>query len=283
MSATVSWAEENGVWRRRLGGMEAFYLALASPEGQPVHWMVGCCVALSYHGKDDVDIAHEIRRAWTATRLNLPSVASVIDRAAGEIVVAGDTSSNSIDEWLSRSFQVHDNASANNLFSGFKSQLYVTLHFLRGPSQLLVQAPHVLLDGRGMLHLLHSLFTTLADRQTSTPTPKIPSSLTSPYDTWLGLSQGPSEKNLQAAQSIFGAFLGQQQPIRLPGIVFDDPPQLGTHVELTITEHATKSIIAACKQKGITVTSAWHAALAMATKVSLIDPHPCSRQFTSSR
>ncbi|KAI1116685.1 hypothetical protein F5Y14DRAFT_406253 [Nemania sp. NC0429] len=271
MPAPIFWAEEGGVWRRRLGGMEKFYLTLASPEGEPVHWMVGCCVSFSYHGNDDVDIAQTIRRAWIATQLGLPSVASTIDRARGEIVVASDTSSSGIDEWLSRSFKVHDDASASadDLFSGFRSQLHITLHFLRGPSQLLIQAPHALLDGRGSLHLLHALFTALAhpDSAAQSSVPVSSASLTSPYDTWLGLSpQIPAEKDVQAAQSIFRTVMDQKQPIRLPGVNFDSLPRRALHVELIMTENITESIIAACKQRGVTVTSAWHAALAMATK-----------------
>lgn len=132
MSTDYSWTKHDGVWKRKLGGMETFYLTLASPEGHPVHWMVGCCVSLLYHGKDSVDIQDALWQAWKDTRLKLPTLASTVDRANGEIVVSEDTSGVAMDEWLRKSFQVHDGITANDLFSCFKSQLHITLHFLRG-------------------------------------------------------------------------------------------------------------------------------------------------------
>lgn len=275
MSATFSWHEDNGVWRRKLGGMETFYLTLASPEGQPVHWMIGCCVSLIYNGKDSIDIQGALRRAWKETRLKLPSLASTLDRSSGEIVVAlGDTSSES-DEWLRESFQVHDHGSANDLFSAFKSQLHITLHFLPAAKQVMIQAPHSLIDGRGILHLYHTLFTALSNNNPDDHSNGAISTnsldLTLPYDKWLGLLPVPSEKNSKAAESIFKRVLYQEQPIRLPGVDFTRESQHPAHVELVINEHISNTTFIECKKRGITVTSAWHAALAMATKVSQVE------------
>ncbi|KAI1151389.1 hypothetical protein F4825DRAFT_477082 [Nemania diffusa] len=235
MSTDYSWTKHDGVWKRKLGGMETFYLTLASPEGHPVHWMVGCCVSLLYHGKDSVDIQDALWQAWKDTRLKLPTLASTVDRANGEIVVSEDTSGVAMDEWLRKSFQ----------------------------------SPHALIDGRGMLQLYHSLFTALGNppTQNSTDTAFIsPLNLALPYNKWLGLSPSPSKSNLTVAESIFRRILDQQQPIRLSGVDFDIQPQLATHTDLVLTEYETQSIIAACKQRDITLTSAWHAALAMAAK-----------------
>ena len=42
MAALYPCTEQDGVWHQMLGSMESFYRTLASPEGEPVHWMIGC-------------------------------------------------------------------------------------------------------------------------------------------------------------------------------------------------------------------------------------------------
>ncbi|KAI9927007.1 hypothetical protein ASPWEDRAFT_177463 [Aspergillus wentii DTO 134E9] len=269
MAAAYPWSQQDGAWRRKLGSMESFYLTLASPEGAPVHWMIGCGVSIAYRGNDSVDIANALRQAWKETRRDFPNITAVVDTNTREMVVGSDEST-AVEEWLQKSFQVHDGISADELFSAFKSQFCITLHFLRDTNEVVIQAPHALIDGRGILYLYHALFTTLS-RQSEDHSNGInahtgPLNLTRPYDDWLGVSAIPSEKSVKDAQSIFQRILMQQKPIRLPGVDFGRVPQKTVHRDLALTEETTQSIIESCKQKGVSVTSAWHAALVMATQ-----------------
>ncbi|KAK2022919.1 hypothetical protein LX32DRAFT_629096 [Colletotrichum zoysiae] len=266
-SAGNRWYNQDGTWRRKLGSMESFYLSLASPEGHPVHWMVGCSVTIKSH-LDNVDAEASLRRAWQAIRREFPCVGAAVDPASRELVVHEDGAD--AEDWLRKSFRVHEGTTANELFSGFRSQFHMTLHYLRDTNQLLLQSPHTLIDGRGMLHLYHALFTAL-----STPAPDTGSrareaagatNLSLPYDEWLDVPAVASEKNSADAQSVFQRFLQQEKPIRLPGVDFTATPRKPVHRDLEVDEGTTSSIIAACKKRGISVTSAWHAALALATQ-----------------
>lgn len=271
MAKSSSWREIDGAWRRSLGSMESFYLTLASPEGQPVHWMIGCCTSIAYHGDDGLDIQRALQQAWRKVRCDLPNVGATVDRATGEIVV-GPSDEADLDTWLLKSFQTHDRAIADELFSDFKSQLCITLHYLPGSNQLLIQAPHVLIDGRGILYLYHALFTALSQQpgthakgnDSTVDPPKLAVS----FDEWLQVPAIPSENNINHAQSIFQRILQQKNPIQLPGVDFSLQPRKAVHRDLKLSNETTKSIILACKEKGISVTSAWHAALAMRTQVS---------------
>ncbi|RYP53009.1 hypothetical protein DL768_001912 [Monosporascus sp. mg162] len=233
-SAAYSWTNRDNAWRRKLGSMESFYLSLASPEGQPVHWMIGCSVTIQNHA-DTVNTEEALREAWKSIRRDFPCVGAVVDPAAQEIV-------------------------------------------------LLLQSPHTLVDGRGMLYLYHALFTALSTRPgddsqdyKTTGSPN----LSKPYDEWLGVSAVPSQKNFADAQSIFQRVLQQERPIRLPGVDFATTSQRPVHRDLELTEEATSFIIGPCKQKGVTVTSAWHAALALATQSAAGEEGTSYVQFTT--
>ncbi|RYP81461.1 hypothetical protein DL770_005894 [Monosporascus sp. CRB-9-2] len=279
-SAAYSWINQGDAWRRKLGSMESFYLSLASPEGQPVHWMIGCSVTIKNHA-DAVDTEEALREAWKSIRRDFPCVGAVVDPPSREIVVREDADT---EEWLQKSFRVHDGTTADELFSAFRSQFHITLHYLRDTNQLLLQSPHTLIDGRGMLYLYHALFTALStqpgDGSQDYETTGSPN-LSKPYDEWLGVSAVPSQKNLADAQSIFQRVLQQERPIRLPGVNFATTPQRPVHRDLEMTEEATSSIIGACKEKGVSVTSAWHAALALATQSAAGEEGTSYVQFTT--
>ncbi|KAJ0164116.1 hypothetical protein CTA2_1722 [Colletotrichum tanaceti] len=263
--AKYPWTVKDGTRRRALGSMESFYLSLASPEGQPVHWMIGCSVTLK--SRDElVDAETALRNAWQSMRREFPCVGAVVDPAAREIVVRDDAD---MEEWMQRSFRVHEGTTADELFSSFRSQFYITLHYIRDTNQLLLQSPHTLIDGRGILYLYHALFTSLS-AHTPQESPENDAAaapnLSKPFDEWLGVPAVPSEKNSADAQSIFQRVLQQEKPVRLPGVDFTATPQRPVHRDLELDEETTASIIRACKKSGISVTSAWHAALALTTR-----------------
>ena len=269
MADSSSWSEQNGVWRRPLGSMESLYAALASPEGEPVHWMIGSCLSIEYHGDDGFDIERALQNSWRQVRHDLPNIGATVDRATGELVVEADDDEASLNTWLQKTFLTHRDVTADELFSDFKSQFCITLHYLPDLKQILIQAPHSILDGRGILYLYNALFTALSrepDMLTNGNDTTIPANLTASYDEWLRVPPAPSEKNAQVAQSIFQRILHQEKPIRIPGVDFSRRPRKAVHRDLELNDETTGAIIAACKKKGVSVTSALHAALAMKTQ-----------------
>jgi hypothetical protein len=268
VDSPFAWTKHDGVYRRKVGSMESFYLSLATPEGYPVHWMVGCSVTITSQ-PDNVNVEEALRKAWDATRSDFPCLGAVVDPVSREIVVREDVTA---EEWLQRSYRVHDDTTTNELFSAFRSQHHITLHYIRSTNQLLLQSPHTLIDGRGMLYLYHALFTALS-KPSSTPASDraantAPPNLSKPYDEWLGVAPMPNDKNIRDAESIFARVLQQEKPIRLPGVDFEAQPRRPVHRDLELDEETTSAIIQGSKKKGVSVTSAWHAALAMTTQVS---------------
>ncbi|XWW92943.1 hypothetical protein V2A60_000871 [Cordyceps javanica] len=259
------WTETNGVWKRSLGAMETFYLSLASPVGQPVHWMIGCGVSVAYRGDDKVDVESALKQAWRDTRLRFPGLSATVDPVEKQVVV-GPSDAASVDAWLEKSFIVHDGVEADDLFASFKSQLCITVHFLRDRGELVVQAQHVLLDGRGILSVLDAMFSTLSGRRSGDAAqPSGDETLSKSLDSWLSFSQVPSPQDIEAAQSLFARFM-QEKPVALPDVDFARTPKRPVHRELRLDLADTQKIVSACRSKGLTVTTAWHAALAIATQ-----------------
>ncbi|KAF4124356.1 hypothetical protein GMORB2_5022 [Geosmithia morbida] len=259
------WSNRDGVWRRRLGSMESFYQSLASPEGAPVHWMIGCSVTIQTRN-GHVNIQDSVRQAWEVVAQDFPCIGAVVDAASREIAVREEIDTA---EWLQRSFKVHQGTTADELFSALKSQFHVTLHYVRGTNQLLLQSPHTLIDGRGMLYLYHALLTAMKSLPANGPRKRDtsePLNLSKPYDDWLGIPATPSERHFADAQSVFQRILQQEKPIRLPGVDFGMTPQRPVHRDLEVDEATSSLIISACKRRGVSVTSAWHAALALTTQ-----------------
>jgi hypothetical protein len=244
--------------------------------------MIGCKVSISYLGKNSsVDIENAVRQAWKATRRDFPNIAAVVEPNTEELVVRLGPDDKE-EAWLRKSFQVHDDGiTADELFASFSSQFCITLHLLRHANELVIQAPHALIDGRGILYLYDALFTALSKQPQSLQenhyhsngtldTKTRPPNLTKPYDEWLGVSAQPSEKNIKDAEMLFQRIFVQDKPIALPGVDFARAPWKAVHRDLVFSEEITAAVIEACKREGVSVTSAWHAALAMAVQVSLI-------------
>ncbi|KAJ3483684.1 hypothetical protein NLG97_g7249 [Lecanicillium saksenae] len=256
------WTETNGVWKRSLGAMENFYLSLASPVGQPVHWMIGCGVSVAYHGSDKVDIESVLKQAWKDTCLRFPGITATVDPVEKQVVV-GPSDAVSVDAWVEKSFLVHDGVEADDLFASFKSQLCITLHYLRDKGELVVQAQHVLLDGRGILSVLDAMFSALSGSLKYATPVSGTETLSKSLDSWLNFSQVPSPQNIEDAQSLFTRFM-QEKPVALPEVDFTRTPKRSVHRELHLDLVDTQKVVRACKSRGFTVTTAWHAALTIA-------------------
>ncbi|KAG8405572.1 hypothetical protein J3458_022218 [Metarhizium acridum] len=128
---------------------------------------------------------------------------------------------------------------------------------------------HALLDGRGMLYLFDALFKSLSkqpkDEQTNGSTCTSSPNLARPLEEWLKFSQSPSQENIEDARDLFKRFV-QDKPVRLPEVDLRRTPGRPVHRELSLSEKDSHRVVDACRIKGLTVTTAWHAALAIAVQ-----------------
>jgi hypothetical protein len=121
---------------------------------------------------------------------------------------------------------------------------------------------HVHLDGRGCLYLLDALFSALANPgevSFGDEASRLPPS----EDYLYGCPETYSEQDAQNAMMVLGRLV-QDRPIGLPVQDIKQPPRDNRREELKLPTATTNAIIHACKQKGFTVTAAWHTAVVLA-------------------
>ncbi|KAK7420762.1 hypothetical protein QQX98_002566 [Neonectria punicea] len=263
MASLQPWTREGSAWKRNTGGMESFYVSITPPDGQ-----------FEYLGRP-TDLEQALKDGWISLRHEIPSLASTV---SGNTRVCDFPDGVNVAQWASRTFQVHEETTAEQLFARLRSLSSITLHYLPKTQQLVINAPHSLINGRGILYLYNALFTQLSNQ--CAPTGAV-GELSPTENELLGLKNVPSEQNIQAAQSLLSRFGSPNPPVRMPNVNFDQVPGDAARTQLKLSPEATKAVVAACKERGITVTAAWHAALILTVREIQASAGEDGRTFTT--
>jgi hypothetical protein len=239
--------------------MERFYTSIAAPHGSLAHWMVGSAVQFRYVGPE-TDLTFRIQQAWMAMRHRFPAIASTIDMQDG-LLTYESPNAVALQHWLNQTLIVHQNKTVDEVFASFRSVPLMTLHFFPQTSQLLVQALHRFIDGRGTLFFWDAFFAAL-EKPIELKWGDEIKNLTPSEDEILTVkNQSINDDALRAAEHVL-AGLQVQEPIGMPSVDFRVPPGNSRRRERKLSASITSKIITACHDRGITVTSAWHATLA---------------------
>ncbi|KPM43912.1 hypothetical protein AK830_g2614 [Neonectria ditissima] len=257
--ASQPWTRTGNAWQRSTGGMESFYASITTPDGQVGHWIICCVVQFEYLGQP-IDLEKTLRDGWISLRHKYPGLASTV---SGNTRVCEAPEEANIDEWTKKTFRVDEDTTAEQLFARLRSISSITLHYLPKTRELVINAPHSLIDGRGVIYLYNALFSQLANPQGTTGNI---TGLPPTENKLLGLNSVSSEQNIQAAQNLLSRFANPKLPVRMPNVNFDQTPGDAARAQLKIPSGATAAIVAACKERGFTVTAAWHAALILAVR-----------------
>jgi hypothetical protein len=258
MAKQQPWIQAGNRWEQDLGCMTKFYASIAPPEGQVMHWMVASAVDYRYHGPN-IEMEETLRTAWVELRYKFPALgAQVVDmkkiyETPDDTVLAA---------WLASSFRVHQDETVEGVFQGLCNTPYITLHYFPSSSQLLIAGAHTYLDGRGALYLFDALFSTIANPGNFKFGDEH-SRLSLTEDTLLGLPPVLSEADHERAGMALGQ-LQQDKPIRMPVANVQQTPKGSARQELKLSTSTSDAVIKACKQRGYTVTSAWHTAIVFA-------------------
>lgn len=275
MKSLQPWSQVGNVWQRGTGSMESFYGFIASPEGQIGHWIICCVVRFEYVGLP-INLEQALRQAWTSLRYRFPSLESTVSDDTRFCETPGNPAA---EQWMKKTYQIHEETTADELFARLRSISHITLHYLPETKQLVINAPHSLIDGRGILHLYNELFNQLANPNQVTAADIGP--LPPTENDLLGLRAVPTELDVQACQKLLSRFANPSPLVRMPNVKFDQAPGDAARVELKLSQEMTESIIAACKRNSITVTAAWHAAVVLAVSEIQATAGETGSTFTS--
>ncbi|CAI6331584.1 unnamed protein product [Periconia digitata] len=225
-----------------------------------------------------------LRKAWCHLRYQQPSIAAYL--TADEQNLAYDVpDAKDREEWLSQSFIVdRESENARAVIRSPRIPLYWTCTFVEKSQEVLCYTAHWRSDGIGALQLLDSLFALVANAGLQDPEEL-------PWGEEVGrlalniedIAEVPVDANAehtQFAKKCLETFALTEGAVGIPYLDAEMPG--GTQLaRTTFSEETTKKVIAKCKEKGFSVTSAVNASVA-ATNWSFAAADRKNQHYTST-
>lgn len=255
---SISWKQvSERRWERAADGMESYFVVLgaltaAAAEGRE-HFMIFTSVRLAFDAPDEEEA---LRKAWTQLRTQIPSLAATLE---GKTKVYEVPDEAGLAAWLASTFIVSDVDDAAALQGSTAAPSnQARLYYLPKSSEVVLHAHHHVVDGMGAVHFWNQYLSCLANPQSVTFGDE-PARLCPTLAEMMRYDPSSAEKKQEAA----GMFM--EWAANIPGIgpvsnLGKAPPGNAQFARHDFSADKTQQIVAACKAKGVTVTSAVHAA-----------------------
>lgn len=288
-----------GRWERGIDEVEQFYTSLAkSYEGSRRNFFaITGFVSFSVKIDDGVSpeetrekVENALRKAWVHLRFDHPTIASWVewdfDRKRCKKVYESSAGQETLQSWLETTFlTVSNGVSGLEWCNSDPPVPKLPTLFLIWPSprveallqgDLVLRVHHDIIDGVGTLMLFDNLFAHAArayNRGSNYPLPCFGiehGNLSPPFRVAAGLQPSMSPEQAEKFESImaYNAFMKQDR-IEIASLPFKRGEHLpGKHqrVAVTLPAQQTVAILSACRRLGLSVTHAYHAAIAMAVR-----------------
>ncbi|KAI3399741.1 hypothetical protein diail_5809 [Diaporthe ilicicola] len=286
---SLSWRETSpGTFTRPLDTIESFFKWL-SDLGVPLkreHW--GVSLALRVSLPDSIPASEPepyLRRAWLILSKQHPILYA---RPEGNSVTVSPLNE---DEWLKESFITHtgEQATVDSLFTSIEPAPIVSCHWLPRSRDLILHGSHWRLDGIGSLKLADRLLVALSavlrvghdaplESYGIDCTPHLTPSLDEISGAYTDEESTPAAVK-KVADGLRDTVLRGAPSVGLPLTPGTEKalPGPSSRLRVTLDAATTRSVVAACKARGIKVTSAVHAAIVQA--VAAHPQHPLARHY----
>ncbi|TGJ85282.1 hypothetical protein E0Z10_g3503 [Xylaria hypoxylon] len=289
----MTWHEtdQKGVFSRPIGENEAF-IKLLGDAGLPLnreHWAINSTATIVPTGSmASADLTSHFRRAWAHLRFQHPSLAAESAPDNKNFVYTVPADGNALDAWVSQTFSVATDAdSSADVIATFQPTPYAKLVYIPRSGELLGHTSHWRSDGIGVILLLDAFLSIasepspLADpaslpwgSEVERLAPSIEDAAAVPKDSTPALKERGA-----AAVSTFSHTAGA---VGIPSVGVADTLPGGTRSAASVFDLATtEKIVAACKEKGVSVTAAVHASVAGAN-YALADEGHRDKHYTST-
>ena len=272
----MQWKEVSpGRFERPFDGLERFYKANGSVGGTLEQLSVTAAAQIRLNLPAS-DIAGALRHAWKTIRYDNPQIACTEQSDTNLYVVPDETA---LATWIENTFFIVPSQSADGLLSTFTRSPSATLHYLPQTSEVVVHCSHSRMDGLGALRLLHQLFTALAEPRTVSFGTELKNLSPGLFDA-VGVQTDVTPEIQQITTELLTSLGASQPSLGLPAITSNQIPGPTRRRALKLGIHKTHAAVKACKDLGIGVTAAVHAALILATQ-QLSPPESAGRKYTS--
>ncbi|KAI5456994.1 hypothetical protein BGZ63DRAFT_395212 [Mariannaea sp. PMI_226] len=312
-----AWTQEKpGVWSRDVDEAEQFYSALVKAfegTGRMMFAITGH-LSLSVNarpgtpaGEAAKEVDHALKCAWVALRHAHPAIASQIhyNSETGSYIKTCNVGDG---DWLERTFvPISTNQTGEEWAnSDPPAPPSLTLFVVNRPPMeqdgivyrdLVIRSPHDVIDGIGTLMLLNNYVLLAADIYEQGNSYALPSpsdisveSFSPPYRVAACVPATPTKTVLAKLEATKAAAAAaaeagvQENRVEAIGVPFKKGALLpGKHqrVAITFSKDQTARLLAACKSMNVTVTHAFHAAIAIAVRDLQESTEPRRVQYIS--
>lgn len=268
----MNWSEVSpGVFSKELDGVEKIYHHVSQifkPIGRE-HWGLYCACTFELGPRfSQKDTATALRDAWKALRYDFPALAVTLDGVhARKTYTVPDASS--VEKWADESFVVDWTTDPDGVLASYPVRDTPSMYFFPELSQILFLCSHWRIDGLGTCLLMDRFFSLLA-ANTPSPSPESwANDITKISPTLEDAIKAPTLETPEV-QELARKHIEDHHKnvVHAGGLRYlgdaTTPPGSPARSTVTFNETTTASLIAACKQRSISVTSAVYAALANA-------------------
>ena len=259
----TSWKEISpGHFSRPIDSVETFFLALArgSLASGGEHNAVSIFAHFSATASSQEDTETALRHAWKTLRYDHPELACSVRE---DTIVYKVPDQAALDAWLNETFIVVPAATTKeDLLASFRPTVLATLHYLPHSSEIVLHTSHWRIDVIGGISMLHNLFGAMAEpRQIRFGDEG--THLSPGRDEAAGFGSS-DEKGREAATDLFMHFISNMPSIGFPAQNLDQKLGGTRRSEIVLDSSTTSAIVSGSKERGITVTTAFHAAMIVA-------------------
>ncbi|KAI6090039.1 hypothetical protein F4821DRAFT_35333 [Hypoxylon rubiginosum] len=203
------------------------------------------------------NVESALRYAWKQIRYEQPQLAATVEGMAKVYEVPDEKG---LEQWLASTFIVSQASDAEELYRSVTPIKQATLYYLPNSSELAFRAHHHSIDGTGVFLFWHSYLSAVANPLKQIKFGDEPARLNPSVEEALGYPEEPTQAHSEEAAALLGSYAEG-----LPGIgpvsKLGEAPVGNCHnTELVFSAETTEALVKACKDKGITMTAAIHAA-----------------------
>ncbi|KAI1208445.1 uncharacterized protein F4807DRAFT_431358 [Annulohypoxylon truncatum] len=245
-------------WERPVDGLEGYFVVMANLSASLCdgreHYTLFSKVKLET-GSEDATPA--LKHAWKQIRYEQPQVATTVEGMKKVYEVPDEKA---LEEWLESTFVVSSASDAEELYQSVKPIKQATIYYLPNSSELVFRGHHHTLDGTGVMLFWHSYFEALASPIEDIKFGDEHVRLAPIMEETLGYPEQPTQEQSDKATALFLSWATAMPGIGPVSKLGAAPSGRCQNSELVFPTETTKAIITACKNKGISVSAAVHAA-----------------------
>lgn len=294
------WQETDpGKYEREIDEAEQFYASIAKTYEETGHTIFAITAGISLKVSRPVDmnissfdkkIDDSLRSAWKKVRFDHPTLAAPVvhDTTTKKYkkVYQSPITELELDNWLKESFEIIDDGKTGDEFANTDPPVGpIAKLFIVKPTQdnvdelrrdIVFRSPHHIIDGLGSFYLLNNFLlhasAAFSFSDSSHDTYKFGNeikNLSPPLRVAADIPHSPTPSQtakLEETRALNTA-LGSTPNITtlsLPFSTLSTSPGKSQRTEILLTTSQTRSLISACKERGITPTQAIHSSIALA-------------------